>query len=387
MDHNTWLPCRLTPFDGSSPGKPVGPAAARCADAAWSPDGKWMYFSTDTGNGYHIWRQRFPVGSPEQITSGVTQEEGIEFAPDGRSFVTSIGTSQSTLWFHDSRGDRQITSEGDGLLPSISPDGKRLYYLVRARGGQHFVRGELWVADLESGQRQRLFPEFLMRHYAISADGQRVVFVVSDDTGRSPVWLAALDGRSTPRQVTANDGWKAYFGAGGYVVFMGEEKAAKFVYRVKEDGSGLQKIVRIDSVGSLFSPSPDGKWVVISGSTSETAWPAMVYPVGGGSPRLLCVPCDSGNDVEHVGPPGVSWSPDGKFIYLKFQESIYAIPLRPGQILPPIPVSGFRSKEDLAALPGSLLIPEPGAFPGPNPSIYAFSKGATHRNIYRVPVP
>jgi len=88
MDRGSWLPCRLTPFDGRSPGKPVGPATAQCTDAAWSPDGKWMYFSTDTGNGFHIWRQRFPDGAPEQITSGVTQEEGIEFAPDGRSFVT-----------------------------------------------------------------------------------------------------------------------------------------------------------------------------------------------------------------------------------------------------------------------------------------------------------
>ena len=91
-----------------------------------------MYFSANAGSGYHIWRQRFPDGAPEQVTSGVTQEEGIEFAPDGRSFVTSIGTSQSTLWFHDSRGDRQITSEGFALLPSISPDGKKLYYLLRA---------------------------------------------------------------------------------------------------------------------------------------------------------------------------------------------------------------------------------------------------------------
>ena len=388
MDRGSWLPCRLTPFEGSSPGKPVGPAPAQCTDAAWSPDGKWMYFSTDTGNGFHIWRQRFPDGTPEQITSGVMQEEGIEFAPDGRSFVTSIGASQSSVWFHDSRGDRQITSEGYGLLPSVSPDAKKLYYLLRAGGARHFVSGELWVADLESGQRQRLLPDLEMRHYAISADGQRVVFVVSDDTGRSPVWLAALNGRSAPRQVTTNDGWKVYFGAGGYVVFMGVEKGATFVYRVKEDGSELRKVVRIDSAAPLlFSASPDGKWVVIPDSTDKMAWPAMVYPMGGGSPRLLCVPCASGNDVERTGPPGVSWSPDGKFLYLKFQESIYAIPLRPGQMLPPIPAAGFRSKEDVAAFPGARLIPQEGAFPGPNPSIYAFTKVATHRNIYRVPVP
>src|SRR5207249_1622142 len=34
----SWVPCRLTPFDASSAGKPVGPAPAQCTDAAWSPD-------------------------------------------------------------------------------------------------------------------------------------------------------------------------------------------------------------------------------------------------------------------------------------------------------------------------------------------------------------
>jgi Tol biopolymer transport system component/DNA-binding winged helix-turn-helix (wHTH) protein len=387
MDHGSWLPCRLTPFDGSSPGKSVGPAPAQCTDAAWSPDGKWMYFSANTGNGYHIWRQRFPDGVPQQVTSGVTEEEGIEFAPDGRSFVTSIGTSQSTVWLHDSRGDRQITSEGYGFLPSLSPDGKKLYYLVRAGGARHFVHGELWVADLGSGHHQRLLTDFLMQHYAISADGQRVVFVASDDTGHSPVWVAALTGGSAPRRVTANDGLKAYFVAGGYVVFAGEQKGAKFIFRVKEDGSELQKVVRIDSAPGLFGASPDGKWVAIPGSSDEIGWPAMLYPIGGGSPTLLCLTCLGGNDVERVGPPGVSWSPDGKFLYLNLRESIYAIPLRPGQMLPPIPISGFRSKEDVAALPDAQLIPEQGAFPGANPSIYAFTKVGTHRNIYRVSVP
>src|SRR5262249_48660057 len=46
MDRGAWLPCRLLPADGSSPGHPVGPAGARCTFAAWSIDGKWMYFSS-----------------------------------------------------------------------------------------------------------------------------------------------------------------------------------------------------------------------------------------------------------------------------------------------------------------------------------------------------
>ena len=61
-----WLPCRLLPFDGSSTGKPVGPVPAQCTDAGWSPDGAWMYFTAMTAHGVHIWRQRFPDGTPER---------------------------------------------------------------------------------------------------------------------------------------------------------------------------------------------------------------------------------------------------------------------------------------------------------------------------------
>ena len=46
------------------------------------------------------------------------------------------------------------------------------------------------------------------------------------------------------------------------------------------------------------------------------------------------------------------------------------------------------SKEQLAAAPGVRLVSEEARmFPGPNPSIYAFTKVTTQRNIYRVPVP
>ena len=101
----------------------------------------------------------------------------------------------------------------------------------------------------------------------------------------------------------------------------------------------------------------------------------------------ICEACEQAPDFER-GParPYVNWSADGKFFYLNFERSIYAIPLRPGRTLPPIPASGFRTKQDVAALPGARLIPAQDAFAGPNPSVYAFSRFTTQRNIYRVPV-
>jgi eukaryotic-like serine/threonine-protein kinase len=101
MDNIGWQPCRVVPFDASSSGKMAGPEKASCPYAAWSPDGRWMYFSADTGDGFHIWRQRFPKGDPEQITFGPTEEEGITVAPDGRSLVTSAGIRQGSVWLHD----------------------------------------------------------------------------------------------------------------------------------------------------------------------------------------------------------------------------------------------------------------------------------------------
>jgi eukaryotic-like serine/threonine-protein kinase len=380
MDIKSWLPCRLVPVDGGSKGRPVGPVPSQCTDAAWSPDGSWMYFTAMTANGVHTWRQRFPDGAPEQVTFGASTEEGIHFAPDGRSFVTSIGTSQSTLWVHDSRGDRQITSEGYVFMPSLSADGRKLYYLVRSFGLRSWYQGALWVADLETGQRRPVLADFQMIHYSISGDGQRIVFVSVDDEGRNPLMLSLLSGQQRPRQLGTMDAAAAYFGGPGEVFFAGQEDF--YVYRIKDDGSELQKAITTP----LFplSVSPDGQWIAVQ---DPATWGAMfAYPAGGGPPRRLCDRCSPPWGTEPQ-PFDFGWSPNGKLVYWNFENATYAIPVQSGR-LPDIPAGGIQSKEGVAALPGARLISElDRSFPGPNPSMYAFVKVSTQRNIYRVPVP
>ena len=192
MDNGGWLPCRLVPFDGSSRGKPVGPPGVGCTYVAWSPDGSWMYLSSGAGGRFHIWRQRFPDGPPQQVTSGATEEEGIAVAPDGRSLITSVGMAESTVAVHDAKGERQISSEGYTQYPQFSPDGKKLYYLVGRGEIGRFTGGQLRIADLETGRNERLLPGFLLTGYDISPDGRRVVFSAPDKQGHSHLWLALL---------------------------------------------------------------------------------------------------------------------------------------------------------------------------------------------------
>jgi hypothetical protein len=56
-----------------------------------------------TGGSTHIWRQRFPSEKPEQLTSGPTGEEGIAMAPDGRSLITSVGSTERATYVHDGK--------------------------------------------------------------------------------------------------------------------------------------------------------------------------------------------------------------------------------------------------------------------------------------------
>ena len=60
-----------------------------------------MYFSSHSGGLFHLWRQPFAAPQPEQITFGPTEEEGLAVAADGRSLITSVGTTKSTVWLHD----------------------------------------------------------------------------------------------------------------------------------------------------------------------------------------------------------------------------------------------------------------------------------------------
>jgi WD40 repeat protein len=384
MNASGWLPCRMVPFDGSSSGRRAGPAPAQCTDAAWTPDGKWMYFAANTGGGYHIWRQRFPNGTPEQVTSGATEEQGISFAPDGKSFVTSVGESQSTLWVHDAERESQITFEGYSFLPSFSADMKRLYYLQRSKANSRFVSGELWETELENGKRQRLLPDFLMEHYDVSPDGKQVIFITADASGRAPLWIGAVDGGSSPRRLSDQDCIRALFAPDGEIFFVGGHAGDMFLQTIKADGTGLHKIIP-DRAIFLYAISPDGKWVA--------AWVGAdvnLYSSAGGPATRVCTGCASGGaENRGVTPPLINWSRDGKTLYLFSERTFqtYSVPLQDGQILPPLPAEGLQLSSVEKFLSDARRMAHDRAFMSSNPSVYAYPIVTTHRNIYRIPVP
>jgi Tol biopolymer transport system component len=346
-----------------------------------------MYISADAGDGFHIWRQRFYAGGtlppPEQITSGPTTEEGITLAPDGRSFITAVGLQQSSVWIHDSKGDRQVSVEGYASHPKFTGDGKRLLYTVQKSVSP--ARSELWIADTDSGHSEPLLPGFLVvggittseYGYGISPNGRDVIMQAVDREGKNRLWLAPLDRRSPPRQIPNVEGDGPLFATDDEILFRAREGSYGFAYRVRTDGTRLRKASEHPVIGTR-GLSPDGKWLIVYARHHE-------QEAGG----MLGLPLDGGTPVPIYGMGDhVKWSPNGRLLFLRVESgSTYVVPLPPGRMLPVMPPGGFKSAAEIASLPGVRIIGSVSVAPGPSPEVYAFTRETVQRNLYRIPAP
>ncbi len=393
MDRNVWLPCRLVPMDGSSASREVGPLDAGCTFAAWSPDGKWMYLSSGAGGAFHTWRQRFPDGQPEQITSGPSEEEGIAMAPNGGSFITAVGTRQSAVWIHHPTGERQVSLEGYSYDPKFTPDGKRLCYRILKGTLPLSGASELRVVESDSGRNEALLPGFPVTGprglaYNISPDGQEVVVSALDHGGKHRLWVAPLDRRSPPRQIPNVEGEQPVFGPAGEIFFRAMEGTSAFVYRLHEDGTGLRRVME-QPVAYFCGVSQDGHWLVAKVPGRREGSSQMAFSLRGLPPIHISAPGGFGSgDMRFI------WSADGSWIFISLPTApvgaigrTYAVPLLPGRAFPQIPAGGFRSEAEIAKLSGARLIDAPDAVPGPRPEVYAFARETVQRNLYRIPLP
>jgi hypothetical protein len=348
-----------------------------------------MYFSADAGDGYHLWRQHFPSGIPEQLSSGPTEEEGIAVSPDGRTLVTSAGIRESTVWVHDPRGDRQVSGEGFALVPGLgfaggadvgsvfSPDGKKLFYLVRKEGSRAYKSGELWAADLDSGASEAVLPGILMSEFHLAPEGDRVAFAAQDAQGLSRAWVAPLDRRTPPKQLTSLVSMEAAFGSGKSIYLLMREGDKEFLYRLGP-GEKIPQKISPQPIQNFVGFSPHGEWL-LSGT-----YPMIALPPQGGPAIRVCNFC------------GIGWGPDGKVLYLRFRDigemgggKVIAIDLPPGKDLPALPPNGVTSIEDARGLGAAAEIDMAGKVifaPGPDSSTYAYVRMTIQRNLFRIPL-
>ncbi len=383
MDNGGWLPCLIVPFAGGSDGRVVGPKSGGCTYVAWSPDGAWMYFSSDAGGRFHIWRQRFPDGEPQQVTSGATEEEGIAISPDGHSLITSVGSVQSTVMLNDAKGERQISSESYAESPQFSPDGRSVFYLVPARGagGHQFTSGELFRVDLASGSNEHLLPGILMTGYALTPDGRQVVFSAADPQGHSRLWIADLDLRTSPKQFASSvEEDQPHFDESGNIFFRATEGGGNFLYRMKADGSDRQKVLP-NTIFEFEAIAPDGRWAiatVASSRTPDATYETMAMPLSGGDPLHICPSYCTAD-----------WGNHGRIFFIHLSDMGAAktalAPLASGEPVPRLPAEGVDPKGGAGTIQGMKIV-DNFIYLGPSAGQSLWLRQSVHRNLYRIPL-
>jgi WD40 repeat protein len=378
MDSQTnFTPCHVLPYEGGGPSQEVGPPKSICTSGAWTPDGKWIYLTLHVDGKFHIWRQRFPGGQPEQVTSGPTEEEGIAMAADGKALITSVGTQTGTIWIHDGNGEQQISSEGDANGAHFSADGKKLYYMMDNGQTQGY---ELWERDIASGATERVLPGYAMHDYSVSADGKELAFSQRDESGHSRIWVAPMNRRSSPQRISATtiDDSVAFL-PDGDLLFRTIEGEVNFLERMHPDGTGRRKVSPLH-IFDLLAQSPNGKWAVVGarGASDEHAASIVAVPIEGGDPvrvcSSFCIP---------------DWNVRGDIMLMQFfvstDQNTYVLRPRQPNALAELPTNGELNGEMLKKAKPLLVIPRT-VDSAVSTSLYAYTVKSTRRNLYRIPL-
>ena len=383
MDENGgWGPCRLVNLEGRVSPRPIGPAGA-CTSAAWSADGRWMYFTATVDGQSHIWQQHFPNGEPEQITFGPTEEDGL--AVEARTLITSVGVHESALWMHDGNSERPLSSEGEvvgGLSPPVfSPDSGVLYYLLRQ--GQN-SGAELRRTVVESGKSEVVLPGIAMIAFDLSPDGKQVVYTTAAGGETTQLWLAPVDRSGPPRKVDVTGAQSPHFGVEDQILFQHTEGNRNYLERVDADGTHRSRVVPYPIL-EFQGVSPGRRWgIAVVPATPESNIPALTaIPLAGGVARRI--------STSYCFP---RWSPNGRFLFVPVEESSrtspgrsLAIPLGPGESLPDLPAGGIAPFAEPGVVPGAVSVSRAEALPGNDPEHYAWVNTTVHRNLYRISLP
>ena len=359
--------------DGSDPQAVTEEKEHLVHNPSWSPDGQYIaakkgFTSTRSIPAGEIWLFSVGGGDGLQLTerpNGPKDQKTMAepaFSPDGRYVYYSQDTTAGRIWQYNKdstgqifviqrldreKGETDVLASGPGgaIRPTPSPDGNYLAFVKRLPG----LTGALYLKDLESGKEWAIYDRMERdlqetngsqgnaTAMAWTPDSKSIVFWsggkirrVDVETReatiipvrvkvekkiqpalRFPVDVAPASFRTRMLR------WAQLSPDGGTVVF----QALGQLY-VKNLDSGKQRRLTRQSDHFEFYPSfsRDGRWIVYTTWNDQELGSVRIVPAGGGTGRVL---------TEHPGHyVGPRFSPDGKtVVYRKITGGFLLSPL------------------------------------------------------------
>ena len=185
--------------DGSGEATPLATSEYTQIPGSWSPDGSVLAFaeSASAQTGADIWVLSVEgSGTPELFLQTQANERWPAFSPDGRWIAyTSDESGRDEIYLRRYQGaseKRQVSAEG-GTFPVWNPDGRELFY----RNGDKMMvasveaEGELVLGNPTMLYERPFTPSYIAT-YSVTPDGQRFIDLEDADTEPGPTELVLV---------------------------------------------------------------------------------------------------------------------------------------------------------------------------------------------------
>ena len=277
----------------------------------WSADGRTIYFVSMRTKDWNIWKVSFDT----QSGKADNDFEQMTFLTDARiMYPNVVGDNDKILYalkkkintvhVADVADPKTYATLARGINPSLSPDGKMIYYV--GEGSQEKDQGIFAVAS-DNGIPQRLTkvnPAAALKD--LSPDGKRLAYFSNFENGRG-LFVVSVNG-GDPKLLMKNEcadcstapRWSPDGKKLAYTYKDG-------LYTISSSGGASKKLSTLYGWESwTVRWSPDGKHIAALAygkANEENA--VYVVPAEGGDARLL-----SGNNMDYK--EGLEWTPDGQ---------------------------------------------------------------------------
>lgn len=298
---------------------------ARDVYPRFSPDGKWIAFSSDRNGNLDVYVMPSAGGNVKQLTFHSSEDSVLNWTPDGRSVLFSANRGENflpMLYTVSVDGGMPVSAGADmGVQASFSPDGRRLAYNQKAQSyWRKFYRGsyqsDVMVADVAAKKFTNVTDFEGLDSWPMWARDGNIYFVSDrDGNGLTNIWRVAESGGKAERITSFKSGdvrWPSISADGKTIVFehdFGVSKldvASKRVTPLRfdinaETEESLSEVRNFNSEVDDYDLAPNSRRVA--------------FAVHG---ELFTAPVEEGDLRQITDSPwrdrNVTYSPDGKWL-------------------------------------------------------------------------
>ena len=307
----------------------------------WSPSGKFVYFTSDRGGGTNIWRAPMDREGPlQQVTTGAGQDVNAALSPDGTRLAFSTLRQNADLWrlpvspetgLATGAPEPVITTTREDSRGAFSPDGSAIAFNSDRAGNMN-----IWLHSLKDGSDRAVTsgpggdyqPQW-------SPDGKEIAFF-SSRSGAPKIWKVAASGKRLTQLTTGGwiDAGPFYSPDGTRIAFQSDRSGRAEVWVIPAGGGEARQLTRTGVSGHFIRWHGD----------------SIVYRCPcGGNQQILSVPAAGGDPVRLADIKGgahMSFSPDfSRIMDVLSHRTLWVSPMQGGA-----PVKVFEFTEPNARI-------------------------------------